>query len=174
MKLLLYVSGVALLLVVVLRLSGPSKPAVHKNLDAARMRAMIEMLYFRGYDGAILFIEVSGDDRFVQLRKLVRAQGDVTLRCDFPLVQWSEPYYEQVKGYLDSAGIAYRDSAGPTDLTVYGTTPPRTLIITFGNEVDTAAQFVDHVFKRIFSVDPATRAVATVENVDARDVRIGF
>lgn len=174
MKILLAIIGVAVVLVLGRLLLGPPKPATHSELDSKKMRAMIEMLYYRGYDGGILFVEVRGDDRFLQLRKQIRAKGDVSLRCDFPTVAWSEPYYEKVKEYLDGAGISYRDSFGPTDLSVHGPPPQRTLVITFGNNVDTAAQFVNHVFRAVFNVDPFTRAVATVENVDPRDTRIGF
>lgn len=174
MKLLLAVVIVAGLLVLIRLLAGPPRPAVHSGLDPTRMRGMIEMLYYRGYDGGMLFIEVRGDDRFLQLRKHIQAKGDVSLRCDFPLVAWSERYYESVREYLDGARIAYRDSVGPTDLAVHGQPPQRTLVISLGSDVGTAAQFVEHVFRDIFGVDPVTHAVATVENVDPRDTRIGF
>lgn len=174
MKIFLAVVSVAILLALVRFMSGPPRPAIHSDLDSKRMRGMIEMLYHRGYDGGILFIEVRGDDRFLQIRKQIRAKGDVSLRCDFPMVAWSEQYYGRVREYLDSAGVAYRDSVGPTDLEVLGQTPQRTLVISLGSDVDVAVQFVDHVFRVIFNVDPVAQAVATVENVDPRDTRIGF
>jgi hypothetical protein len=174
MKVLLLLGVVAILLAFVGRLAGPPKPAVHAELDQARMRGMIEMLYYRGYDGGILFIEVKGDDRFLQIRKQILAKGSISLRCDFPLVRWSEQYYNKIRAYLDAVGIEYADSAGVTDLAVHGPVPPRTLVISLGSDINVAAQFVDHVFREIFAVDPATRAAATVENVDPRDTRIGF
>jgi len=173
MKALLTIVGVLVFVLLLLTLLPQSPPAVHAQLDSARMRALIDALYSRGYDGGMLFLRVRGDTRFVQLRKEIRAPGSVVLRCDFPLVSWSEPYYSDVKRYLDSAAVSYSDVLGGSDVPMLEA-PERTLVIALGEDPTVTEKFVDHVFRNVFLVDPASRVFGTLESVSPRDTKIGF
>lgn len=173
MKALLTIVGILIVVLLLLALLPKSPPAVHAQLDSARMRALIDALYYRGYDGGMLFLRVRGDRRCVQLRKEIRAPGSVVLRCDFPLVSWSEPYYSDVKRYLDSAAVSYSDVPGSGDVPMIET-PERTLVIALGADPNVTEKFVDHVFRNVFGVDPASRVFGTLESVSPRDTKIGF
>lgn len=171
---ILLVVGVLLVAVVFSGVVFPSRPAVHAGLDSTRLRSMIEALYWRGYDGGMLFLEVRDADAFIQIRKQIREVGDVVLRSDFPQADWSSEFYPKIKAYLDSAGIQYDDTIGPTDLAVQGAVPTRTLVVFLGSDLQVAQRYVEFVTREVFGIDPATQLVATLENVAARDIKIGF
>lgn len=171
---ILLVVGVCLVAVAFAGVVFPSRPAVHTGLDSTRLRAMLEALYWRGYDGGMLFLEVREADAFIQIRKQIRDIGDVVLRSDFPQADWSAAYYPKVRAYLDSAGVQFTDTVGPTDLAVQGAAPTRTLVVLFGRDLQAAQHYVEFVTREVFGIDPVTQLVATLENVAARDTKIGF
>ena len=152
----------------------PSKPAIHAGLDGARMRLMLEMLYYRGFDGAVLFLEVPGSKAFLQIRKEIRSPGRVILKSEFPLVPWTRDYYPRVAAYLDSVGIPHVDSLRASSTEYEGPAPERALMIELGNDLQTAERYIDHVSRHILAIDPARQLEATFQNVSPRDVKIGF
>ena len=141
------------------------KPAVHRRLDAERMRQAVETLMSRGYAGGILFLDVEGDDRFLQLRQEMTREGPATLRCDFPLTEWSRGYYPQVLSYVQAHSLKYREIEGASEVRVAGNAPDRTLVIEFGSDTTAALTFVDSVLRRVFEVDPVTHVSATFSDV---------
>lgn len=156
-------------------LIGPRQtgPALRRELSPAVIRMLVETLYHQGFERGMLFVYVEDDPRFVQFVKLIAPNGKAHLRSDFPLVNWSEPYYEQVKALLGAHGLQYQETVDSTSIPIQGGVPARSLVVDFGSDVDAAARYVGAVFIEVYQIDPKIRGVAWLENFSNLPRRIG-
>ena len=65
------------------------------------------MLLRRGYEGAFVIFTDRETDRFVQIRKYIRAPGCFGLEMHFPRVKWSEPYYANAQRTMTQMGLQF-------------------------------------------------------------------
>lgn len=151
--------AVAVVLAALLLYRRP-KPREHvEEIGLPEVRRLLATLLERGYDLGFLVFELPGEERFVEFSKYIREGDRRGLTLDFPLAPWSEPYYEQVKGLLESRGISYVVEDTPNG-------PVKEFIqADFQQDLDTAAAVGRDIFIRVFRVDPSTRLTADLEQV---------
>ena len=59
------------------------KPAIHRNLDPARLRALLQTLLREGNSGSVLFVQGRSDVPFLQVMKY-ESREHTGLQLDFP------------------------------------------------------------------------------------------
>ena len=156
---LIAIFGVAAILAGIFLYRRP-RPVEHlEEIGLGDLKRCLDILLQRGYDLGFVVFEIPGDQRFVEFSKYVKVAKNRGIQLDFPRAPWSEPYYEQVKSLLEGKGIRYQVEDTPDG-------PVREFIqVDFGLDLDGAADTGQHIFERVFRVDPSTRVTADFQHV---------
>src|ERR1700722_5672834 len=73
------------------------RPYKHRKVAQDKLEEYLMVVLKRGFNGGFLVIKIPNSSQFVQFSKYIREESGVGLQFDFPMVSWSENYYESVK-----------------------------------------------------------------------------
>jgi hypothetical protein len=122
----------------------------YRTVSPDTLAAHLGRLLRRGSNGAALIITDPATDRFVQLRKYVHSKDQYGLSFDFPRAPWSEPYYQELQGRLDTNHMGFVLQPTLND-------PVKEFLqVDCGRDVDFADKLVRMVLFEIFKL-PAER-----------------
>lgn len=158
--------GVALGALFVLLCVWGMQPVAERNLTPERLRTLLEALLFRGRDGATMQIRTERGQPLAVVEKRVAAIGNVRLTIR-PAIVWESG------ARLDTVRAAVNDAlrrAGQPSLSDTGLTSG----VDVGSDVGLAGLVLSCVLESSGRVIIAQETVATIRELDPRDVRIGF
>lgn len=132
---------------------------VVRNIDS--IEASIKELLRRGYDCGYIVIKVSYSSKFVQLRKYIDAPGKYGIQFVFPKVEWTKPYFFDVKQFCNSLESAkcWVDDTENTNF----------LIVDFRKNTKEAFRCVKYILVNFFGVTDKTKLFVKLENATLWD-----
>ena len=146
------------------------RPHAHKNLQREDIQRLLGTLLRRGFNQAFLVLEIKlpsqkGQKRFIQFTKYIR-RGQAGLQFDFPLVEWSTPYYAKLQSVLRQDGVPfYTTSTGRSDAREF-------LTIDFGSSIDQALHIAIVAIEVLVPTQSNRRITGFLHNVSARDAEV--
>ncbi len=147
------------------------KPYVHKNISQSNLKRYLEVLLYRGYDRGFIIIQIPTDKkakRFLQFAKYIDGEKDVGLRFDYPLIEWSIPYYRKLKEIFEREQIEFEIlKTGENDISEF-------LFVDVKKDLDTAAKISILILQEIYKLKPNDFVELYFWNVSAQDEQIGF
>lgn len=146
------------------------RPHAHKNLQPDDVKRLLGTLLRRGFNQGFLVLDVKlrsqkGQRRFIQFTKYIR-RGQAGLQFDFPLVDWSTPYYAELQSVLRRDGFSFvTTSTGRTDTREF-------LTIDFGSSIDRASQLANVAIEVLVPTQSDRNITGFLHNVSARDTEV--
>lgn len=148
------------------------RPVIHKNIPQEDLIYSLKELYLRGYNGGYIVIQVPTDDkkfkRFVQLSKYIVRKGKVGLEFDYPLAEWSKPYYDQLKEILAEEDVTFEIQKTDEEMVT------EFLNIDFKKDLEKAAHICRLIFQRLYGLKPDDCVELFYVNVNPKDEWVGL
>lgn len=166
----LFISVVIFILLILFWYFG-KKPAIHKNISQEDLKKYFEVLLYRGYDRGYMIIQVSMDKRFkrfLQVSKYIGDKNKLGLQFDYPLANWSKPYYEKFKSILNKNRIKFEIEKTDQDKI------PEFLVIDVEKDLDKAYKISKLALQELYSLSPDDLIKLYFINVSEEDEKIGF
>src|SRR5262245_22075958 len=82
-----------------------NKPKYYRGVTLNSFPKFIDGMMDQGGDGALLFFDHEGSNKFLQFAKYIESSSRRNLHFGFPLAPWSREYYETLKDSLASEGF---------------------------------------------------------------------
>ena len=163
---------VILLVVVVLAVLAffwwGKKPHKHRNIAQDQLEEFLEALFYRGYDGGFICIEIPKSRSFIQFSKYMGTRGVVGLQFDFPLADWSKEYYAKLSSVLNDRAVKYEiQSTGEAGVSEF-------LVVDLKQDVKMASYLAKLVIQDVFDLGKDDCVDLYFENVSPRNEKIGF
>jgi hypothetical protein len=147
------------------------RPFKRKGIPFNEIPKYVEILYFRGYDGGFIIIEIPKTGQFLQFRKYIIEKGNVGIQFDYPLTPSTKSYYGLVKDLLINIGVHYQ--VEDIDRTYRGKQlVEEFIVIDFGQDFKKAASIAQEIIKSIYQIDTQKTVDISFGRVSARN--IGF
>ena len=165
MKYVLIAVVVLALVYVLLRRPTPIR---YRRLSAERLLKMVQVLYFRGFDGGELLLRQDAVDHpTFRVVKQIIADNDVALHGDV-VVRADSSEYEKIKRELDAHFPGYQaHDPRSAELT-------RTFHMAFGNDLAGVCRVARVIFENALGVSIERDCHVYFLNVSERNVRIGW
>jgi hypothetical protein len=142
-------------------------PLRFRHLTQKRLRELLAILYYRGFQGAALRVGVRRSTILVTVTKDIVADNDVHLRMELPLDDMWKPHESALHEVFDAV------KAGHEWLTPSADTLGH-LRIDFGRDLDAAESVVRAVLERVSGRDLATHGHARLYDVAEGRYKIGW
>lgn len=168
MVLWLLIGGLAIALFVI-RLAR--KPFPHRGVFPDRIRRLLEALLKRGYDTAVLRLEVHVPLRvrlnlrirpFIQFRKYIRGHGDCGLEFGFPNAPWSRDAFSKMRDVVKEEGLDSWVQPAIGDTTEF-------LLVDLGKDVAKADRLARASLARVFEASPTRQVTGYLIGISPRD-----
>ncbi|HET8670697.1 MAG TPA: hypothetical protein VFM05_08755 [Candidatus Saccharimonadales bacterium] len=152
------------------------RPARHRiNLAQGNFRRYMEALLSRGYDRGFMIIEAPDRRRFIQFSKYIKNETGAGLQFDFPLVPWSEEYFEPLKAVLDQRSYKCQiEHVNPSPKHEVKNQVREFLVIDLEQDLEKASELSKLVFLEVFKLKPSDMVTLWFVNISINDERIGF
>lgn len=133
------------------------KPARHRDLDTPGLRALLELLYIRGMDGAYLHVAVIASSQFVRVYKCIRGPEHVDLEAHMPKGAYAPLGLEQTRNALEANGFAavIAEGANPESAD--------DLVVDCGPGTSRALVVTEFLLRNVLRLDPERQCVAHIE-----------
>jgi hypothetical protein len=147
------------------------KPKIYKKISQKNLKYYLEILLNRGYDRGFIIIRISDDKkpkRIIQFSKYIGESKNVGMQFDFPLAQWSRPYYEKLKILLNENKIDFKiERISDEDVLEF-------IVIDFKRDLDEAFKLSILVLEELFNLDTNDFVDLWFEGVSEEENKIGF
>jgi hypothetical protein len=147
------------------------KPYIHKKISQNNLKRYFDALLYRGYDGGFITIQIPSDKKFkwfIQFAKYIECEKKVGLRFGYPLCEWSEPYYEKLKGILEREQIEFEIlKTGENGVSEF-------IFVDVKKNLDMAARISTLTLQEVYNLNPNDFIELYFVNVSAKDEKIGF
>jgi hypothetical protein len=148
------------------------RPKIHRNIPLKGLIEFLTILFHRGFNGGFMIVQVPYDSkkfkRFIQFSKYIGGKKKVGLQLDYPLAEWSKPYYEKLKSVLKRNDILFdiekTDEEGV----------PEFLVIDFKKDLEKAENVASLIFQELYGFSPDYCVELYFVNVNPKDEKIGF
>ncbi len=162
-------------LTIIYFLFKPDKTFFYNNIKTIELKKFFEILLYRGYAGGVIVIECDEkQDVFLQFVKKIekrkiekKYKNVVALELAFPLIQWSEKYYNKLHDLITREKIRYELEAKEGEYNLEFT------YINCKQNLDYCIYLAEMIYKEIFDVKDLNFKIS-FKNCSPRDVRIGF
>jgi hypothetical protein len=162
---------VAILLLLLLFLYFVRKPVINKRISHDNLKKYLEVLFYRGFDGGFMVIRIPKDKkfkRFLQFSKYIGSKKKIGLQFDYPLAEWSKPYYGKLKEIFEQEGIEFQiektDQKGVSEF----------IVVDVGKDLDKAEKISRLALTGVYNQSPDDFVELYFVNVSEEDERIGF
>ncbi len=164
----LVVGGAALALVVPML---ARRPFPHRGVFPDRIQRLLEALLKRGYDTAVLRLEVHvplrvrwklGLRPFIQFRKYIRSPGVCGLEFGFPNAPWSRNSFEKMRDFVIEQGLVSSLQPGSGDTTEF-------LLVDLGKDVSKANRLACSSLAQVFEVGETRQVTGYLIGISSRD-----
>lgn len=144
-----------------------SRPKKHKRTVADNLTEFFYMLLYSGYQGALLFIEVPNDNKFIQFVKYIKNER-IWIETGFPLAEWSKNYYRLLESKLKEHCIKYStiNALAEGEQRLSGDTVEQYIIVNFGKDIEKAEQFSKIVLEEVFKLNSSDKIKLYLQNCD--------
>lgn len=147
------------------------RPFAHRDLGPEDIERLQNTLLRRGQDRGYLILEIDDDaaqghQKFVQFTKYIAEGGRIGLQFDFPLSDWSQPYYRQLQDRLKAQAIHYDIAkTGRADTSEF-------LTVDFAQDTARARAVALVALDVLAANDPKRKVRGLLHNVNAHDVEV--
>jgi hypothetical protein len=147
-----------------------NKPKIHRKIPQNNLKKYLEVLLNRGYDRSFIIIQVPWDKKFKRFLQYTKYIGDnnVGLEFDYPLAEWSKPYYDKLKSILQKSHIGFEIEK--TDQKEV----PEFLVIDIKKDLEMASKISILVLQDMYNLGPNDFVELYFYNISPREERIGF
>ena len=142
-------------------------PLRFRHLTQQRLRELLAILYYRGFEGAALRVGVRRSTILVTVTKDIVADNDVHLRMELPLDDLWKPYESAVREVVEAVKAGHAWLAPSSDAL-------GRLRIDFGRDLDAAESVVRAVLERVSGRDLAAHGHARLFDVAEGRYKIGW
>jgi hypothetical protein len=148
-----------------------NKPKIHKKISQEDLKKFLEVLLYRGYENGFMVIQVPTDrkfKRFIQFSKYIVDNRNVGLEFNYPLSEWSQPYYKKLKDILIENRIKFEiENTGHEKI-------PEFLVIDVKQNLDMANKISKLVFNDLYEIGKEGMIELYYHNISPREEKIGF
>jgi hypothetical protein len=149
-------AAVLVLLIAVNKLG--MRPARHRDLDTPGLRALLELLYVRGQEGAYLQVAVIDSSQSARVYKHIVRPDDVELSVHIPQATYALVGLEHLKKAFAPYGV-------PTSLGASnGPATPDDLVVNCGPNISKALVLAEFLFREALHVDLQRQCVAHIQH----------
>jgi hypothetical protein len=143
------------------------RPLTFRQLTQTRLRELLAILYYRGFEGAALHVGMRRSTILVTVTKDIVADNDVHLRMELPLGDLWKPHESAIREVVEAVKIGH-EWLGPSADT------PGQLRIDFARDLDSAESVVRAVLERVSGRDLAAHGHARLYDVAEGRYKIGW
>jgi hypothetical protein len=139
-----------------------SSPVSHRTTPA-ELGPFLEALLRRGHNGARMFVDVPGEQEYLQFTKYIASPGRFGLEMAFPDAGWSRQSYANVRRFLSTQQLPLREErTGRPDTVAF-------LNVDFARDVDRAAEVAAALLSEHLQVAPNRRVVVRLLDISPND-----
>lgn len=147
------------------------KPLILRKISQNDLNVHLRNLLNRGYDRGFMIIQIPQDKkfkRFIQFTKYIDSKKNVGLQLDYPLADWSMPYYEKLKLVLEKNKIEY----GIEKTEEEGV--PEFLVIDIEKDLKKAGIITKLILQEVYGLSDNDLVELYMVNVSPKEEKIGF
>lgn len=149
-------------------LFGPEIPIPKRNLGPERLRVLVDILFYRGFDGAELVVKSFRGGAGLRVRKHIAGENDVRLLSEIAVAGWPPAYRSTFQQGLDRIGVDYEYSARQDAAS------SESIVIDFRSDRERVVAVALLLFESVYGISLATRGFAYLKKIAAGNVRIGW
>jgi hypothetical protein len=147
------------------------KPLILRKISQNDLNIHLRNLLNRGYDRGFMIIQIPKDKkvkRILQFSKYIGKNKLVGLQFDYPLADWSKPYYEKLKSILNNNQIEFE-----IQKTNYEKVP-EFIVVDIKKDIEKALYLSTLLLKELYGLSKEDTVELFMENVSPKEEKIGF
>ena len=160
--------GVVVLVVLLLVRFLAKKEFVIRGVSEQRLSEHLQVLLYRGLDGAFCVVTKRGRTPFIQLKKDIVSKGNVEVHITIPVVEWSNRFIDGIMQSAREHGFSYLQSE------ITRESPISFIDINIGMNTEDGSRLINQLFSDTFRADTGVKYKVRYSRISPHDVKIGF